>query len=126
MGAGRHAGQRLVQLRLVPARRDRAGFLFEKFRRSFCCFLHFGQKITKDKTIAIDDFSRSNGDGRSKNRAIEDERVELAVFAARVNARRKIVEKGFVEFAASEATIENFGVDAGGDGAEVLRVEKLD
>src|SRR6266436_4199962 len=102
---------------------DRADFLFERFRRSFCCFLHLGQKITKDKTIAVDDFSSSNGNGRLKNGAFENESVELAVFAAGIGAWREIAEEGFVKFAARETAIENFAVDAGGDGAETLLLE---
>jgi hypothetical protein len=61
-----------------------------------------------------------------KNGTIEDEGVELTVFAARVGVGRKIAEEGFVQFAAGEAGIENFGVDAGGDGAETLLVEMAD
>ena len=61
-----------------------------------------------------------------KNRAIEDEGVELAVFAARVGAGRKIAEKGFVQFAAGEAGIENFGVNASGNSPEALLVKKPD
>jgi hypothetical protein len=71
-------------------------------------------------------FSRSNGNGRLKNRAIEDEGVELTVFAARVGVGRKIAEEGIVQFAAGEAGIENFGVNASGNGTEVLLVKELD
>jgi hypothetical protein len=52
--------------------------------------------------------------------------VEFAVFAARVGVGRKITEEGYVEFAAGEAGIEDFAVDAGGDGAEAVRVEMAD
>jgi len=61
-----------------------------------------------------------------KNRAIEDEGVELAVFAARVGVGRKIAKERFVQFAAGEAGIENFGIDASGNGAEMLFVEAAD
>lgn len=61
-----------------------------------------------------------------KNGAIEDEGVELTVFAARVGVGRKIAKKGFVQFAADEAGIKYFAVDAGGDGAETLLVEMAD
>ena len=37
--------------------------------------------------------------------------------------RREIAEEGFVQFAASEAGIENFRIDASGDGSEMLFVE---
>jgi hypothetical protein len=61
-----------------------------------------------------------------KNRAIEDECVKLAVFAARVGLGRKIAEEGFVQLAAGETGVENFGVNASGYGAEALLVEKTD
>src|SRR5260370_30391375 len=80
--------------------------------------------MAKYKTIAVDYFSRSNGDGRLKNGAIENESVEFAVFAARVGVGGKVAEEGFVEFATGETRIENFGVDASGDGAEMLLVKK--
>ena len=58
-----------------------------------------------------------------KDGAIEDERMEFAVFAARVGVGGKIAEEGFLEFAASEAGVENLGIDANCDGAETLVVE---
>jgi len=61
-----------------------------------------------------------------KDGAIEDESVEFAVFTARVGVRRKIAEEGFVEFAAGETGIEDFGVNACGDGAETVFVEATD
>ncbi len=60
-----------------------------------------------------------------KNGAIEDEGVEFAVFTASVDVGGKIMEEGFVEFAASEAGAEDLGVDASGDGAEMLLVKKV-
>jgi hypothetical protein len=85
-----------------------------------------GQKIAKHKAIAVDNFSRSNRDGRLKDGAVEDEGVEFAVFAAGVGVGRKIAEEGIVQFAAGEAGIENFGVDASGNGAELLFMEAAD
>ena len=61
-----------------------------------------------------------------KDGAIEDEGVEFAVFAARVGVGGEIAEEGFVEFAASEAGVENLGVDASCDGAEMLFVKVAD
>ena len=61
-----------------------------------------------------------------KDRAVEDEGMEFAIFAASVGAGRKVAEKGFVEFTACEAGVENFGIDAGGDGAEMLFVKMAD
>jgi hypothetical protein len=61
-----------------------------------------------------------------KNGAIEYESVELAVFAAGVGVGRKIAEEGIVQFASGETGIENFGVDASGNGAEALLVKKPD
>src|SRR5260370_15425529 len=74
--------------------------------------------------MAVDDFSRWNGDGRLKDGGIEDEGVELTVFAAGVGVGWKITEKGFVKFAACKAGVENLGVDASSDGAEMLLVKK--
>ena len=85
-----------------------------------------GQEIAKDETIAVDDFTRSNGNGRTEDRTIENESMEFTVFAARVGVGRKIAEEGIVEFAASEAGIENFGVDASSDGTETLLMEAAD
>src|SRR5260370_39366824 len=59
-----------------------------------------------------------------KNGANENERVEFAVFAARVGVGGKVAEEGFVEVASGETRIENFGVDASGDGEEMLLVKK--
>ncbi len=61
-----------------------------------------------------------------KNGAIEDEGVELTIFTARVGVGRKIAEEGFIEFAAGKGGIENFRIDARGDGAEALLVEVAD
>ena len=61
-----------------------------------------------------------------KNRAIEDEGVKLAVFAARVGVGRKIAEEGVVQLAAGEAGIKDFGVNARGDGAKAPLVKKPD
>ena len=61
-----------------------------------------------------------------KDGTIENKGVEFAVFAAGVDVGRKIAEQGFIEFAASKAGVENFGVDACGDGAEMMPVEVLD
>src|ERR1700686_4355137 len=123
MDAERCAKRRQAESGRAQAMCDRADFLFGTFRCSFCCFLHLRQKIAKHKAIAVYNVSRSNGNGRFKNGAIEDEGVELAVFAARVGVGRKIAEEGIVQFAAGEGGIENFGVDAGGDGAEMLLME---
>ena len=61
-----------------------------------------------------------------KDGAIEDEGVELTIFAAGIGVRRQIAEEGFVEFAAGEAGIEDFAVHADGDGAESIGVEGAD
>src|SRR5260370_41283189 len=82
--------------------------------------------MTKEKAIAVDDFSGSNRDGRVKDGAIEDEGVELTVFAAGVGVGRKVAEEGLVEFAAGKTGVENFGVDTCGDGTEMLLVEVAD
>src|SRR5690242_415452 len=74
----------------------------------------------------MDDFAGSNRNGPAEDGTVKDKRVEFAVFAAGIGAGRKIEEKGIVEFAADETGSENFGIDAGGDGAETLFVEKAD
>ena len=61
-----------------------------------------------------------------KNGGVEDEGVEFAVFAAGVGVRREIAEEGGVELAAGEAGVEDFRIDTGGDGAEILSVEMAD
>jgi hypothetical protein len=61
-----------------------------------------------------------------ENWTIEDERVELTVFAARVGVGGKIAEEGGVKFAAGEAGVENFGVNTDGNGAKMLVVEMAD
>ena len=71
----------------------------------------------------VDNVSGSNGNGRLKDRAVEDEGVEFAVFAARVGIGREIAEKEFVQFAAGKAGIENFRIDASGDSAEMMIVK---
>jgi len=82
--------------------------------------------MTKNKTIAVYYVSRSNGNGRLKDRAVEDEGVEFAVFAARVRVGRKVTEEGCVEFAAGEAGVKSFRIDASSDGAEILVVKVAD
>src|SRR5256886_1170581 len=52
--------------------------------------------------------------------------VKFAVFTARVDLGRKVAEERLVEFAAGKAWVENFGVNASGDGAETLFVEATD
>src|SRR6266568_3702539 len=74
----------------------------------------------------MDDFAGSNGNRPAEDGAIKDKSVESAVLAAGIGVRRKIAEKRVVELAASEAGIKNFGIDANGDGAEMLGVEEAD
>jgi len=61
-----------------------------------------------------------------KNGGVEDEGVEFAVFATGIGVEREITEEGSVEFAAGEAGVEDFGIDASGDGAEMVVVEITD
>src|SRR5438552_3239539 len=85
-----------------------------------------GKEITEEKAIAVDDFTRSNGNGRTEDRTVENESMEFTVFAARVGVWRKVAEEGIVEFTAGEAGVENFGVDASSDGAETLLMKVAD
>ena len=82
--------------------------------------------IAKNKTVAVDDLAGSNRDRPPENRTMENKSVKFAVFATGVRVRRKIAEKRIVEFASGEAVIENLGINANGDGAETLGVEKAD
>ena len=61
-----------------------------------------------------------------KNRAVEDEGVELTVFAAGIRVRRQIEEERFVQIAAGERGIEDLGIDTDGDGAKSIGVEFAD
>jgi hypothetical protein len=74
----------------------------------------------------MDDFTSLNGNRPAKDGTVKDKSVKFAVFAAGIGVRRKIAEKRVVEFAASEAGVENLRIDAGGDGAETLRVKEAD
>jgi len=84
------------------------------------------KEVTKDETVAIDDFAGSNGNGPAEDGTVKDEAMKFAVFAAGVGARRKVSEKRIVELAAGETGREDFGINAGGNGAEMLGVKKLD
>src|SRR5215467_7382763 len=68
----------------------------------------------------MDDFAGANGNGPAEDRTIEDKSVKFAVFATGIGVRRKITEKGIVEFAPGETGGEDFRIDAGGDGAETI------
>jgi len=74
----------------------------------------------------MDDFAENEADGAREDRAIEDEGVEFTVFAAGIDAGREIGEESCIEFAAGEAGIEDFGVDANGDRAKSGGVEFAD
>ena len=76
------------------------------------------EKIGEDETVARDDFTDIDGNGKREHRAGAGERVELAVFAAGIDGGGKIGEKLFVKGAAGEADVEFFRVDTGEIGAE--------
>jgi len=61
-----------------------------------------------------------------KNGAVEDEGVELAVFAAGVNQRRQVTEKRCIEFPSGEAAVKDLAVHAHGDGAKARGVQVAD
>ena len=61
-----------------------------------------------------------------KNGAVEDEGVELTVFAAGIGVRGKIVEEGLIQLAAGETRSEDSGIDTDSDGAESIGVELAD
>src|SRR2546428_12633699 len=104
---------------------ERTDCFSRKDRFSSFCFLHFGQQITKHKTIAVYNFSQADRNGKVKDWAVDDEGMEFAVFAAGINAGRKIGEERIVKLAASEAAIEDLGIHANGDAAEALRVKEM-
>jgi len=59
--------------------------------------------------------------------AIEERKLWNSPFSPQgVGVGRKVAEEGLVEFAAGESGVENFRIDAGGDGAEMLVVEQAD
>src|SRR5262249_38329152 len=93
-------------------------------------FVWFGilgrKKVAKDETVAMDDFAGSYGNGPAEDGTVKNKGMKFAVFAAGVGARRKIAEKRSVKFAPGETGIENFGINAGGDGAEMLCLEEAD
>lgn len=78
------------------------------------------QQITKDERVALDDFASANGNGRAENRAIENEGVEFAVFAARIDAGGELAEEFGSQFPARKGSVEFAGIDAGGEGAETV------
>jgi hypothetical protein len=89
---------------------------------SFCFFLQW-QQITKNKIVAVDDFAGPEWDGVLEDWAVEDEGMELAVFAAGIGLRRKIREERGVQFTACERAGEDSGVDTGSYGAELVSPE---
>src|SRR5690349_4474243 len=74
----------------------------------------------------MDDFAGSNGNRPAEDRTIKNKSVKLAVFAAEIGDGREVAKKRIVEFAAGETGSENFGIDANGDGAETVFVERAD
>src|SRR5260370_31492740 len=84
------------------------------------------EQIAIDEGIALDDFAGANRNGIAEDRTIENEGVELAVFAAGVDVGRQIAEEGSVELATGEAGVENFEINAGGEGAGAGRVKLAD
>lgn len=74
----------------------------------------------------MDDFTGSNRNGPAEDRAVKDKGVKFAIFAAGVGTGRKIAEERVIKFAPGETGSEDFGINAGGDGSETLRVEEAD
>jgi len=83
-------------------------------------------KVAKDKTVSVGDLTGANKDRPAEDGTVKDKGVEFPVFSARVGGGGKIAKKQFVEFTASEARIDNLGINANGYGTETLRVKEAD
>src|SRR5208282_1355616 len=64
------------------------------------------QKIGENETVALDDFAHLDRDFALEHGPRIRERVELAILAARVHARRQFAEQMRIESPASKRTIE--------------------
>jgi len=64
------------------------------------------QEIGENEAVALDDFAYLDRDFTIEHRPRIRERVELAILAARVDARRKFAEQMRIESPASKRTIE--------------------
>src|ERR1700739_790386 len=95
-------------------------------RARACVGVFGGEEVAEDEAVAVDDFPGLNRNRPAKDGAVEDESVELAVFAAGVRGRRKIAAEEIIKFAAGGAGVEDFGINANGNGAKALRAERLD
>src|SRR5579863_6489037 len=65
--------------------------------------------------------SRLNRNGPAEHGTVRDEGVELAVFSARIDARRQIGYEARIELTAGEGWIQNSAVDASHAGAQATR-----
>lgn len=76
------------------------------------------EQVGEDEAVAREDYTGRDVDGALKHGAGAGERVELAVFAARIDVVRKIGEEARVEAAAGEGRADFGRVDASDEGAE--------
>src|SRR6267154_3630948 len=90
---------------------------YRRFRR---------EQVAVNEGVALDHFSKHYRNRFAENRAVEDEGVEFAVFAAWIDAGGQVVKKRGIELATGEAAVEHFGVYTGRDGAETVSVEAAD
>src|SRR5215469_1774285 len=81
------------------------------------------QQIAINERISLDYFSGANRNRFTENRPIENERVELTVFAAGINTRWQVPEECFVELASGKAAIKNLAIDTYCDGTESSRMK---
>src|SRR5262249_51709758 len=103
--------------------RQRSRSHAEEVSRSASLPPHWCQ-VAKDEAIALDDLSSLAGDRLDKDRPRMDKRVELAVFAAGIDAGRQLCDQPFVVGSPGEGGVEPARIDADERRLEA-RVEKL-
>ena len=69
-------------------------------------------EIGENEAISLQDFANLDADGLPEARAVVHKRMELAVFAARVDAGRQVGQELGVEITAGEFGGEHIRVDA--------------
>ena len=84
-----------------------------------------GQQIGKITNVAQDHVAHANTNGLPKDRAIENERVILTIFAARIHAGGQVMNELAIECAAGERLPEFLGIHAGEIRLEAQVQERL-
>src|SRR5947207_3141533 len=76
-------------------------------------------EVGVDEGVAFYYFAYADGNWIGEDRAVEDESVELTVFAAGIHGGRQVTEKLFIEFAAGETAVQALGIHTDSDGPEM-------